>query len=207
MSREACVRLGGGNHWAATRLRARAVRLALEGLPERCRPASVRLVSAGMVHLAWSDTATNQDARSAVQTAESVLNGWRANDALVADLEYVLGMGVECHSGLSGIRTEWNWSCCQPCGVSELREAFESGDCSEPHYAFCHMQDVDHIGSEGDCCLCYGSFDPDADAVSVGRRVAEALRDLGFVVEWNGEASRRIRIRLDVRGMAITRDR
>jgi hypothetical protein len=120
--------------------------------------------------------------------------------AAVAALRYVMEHGVESFGSLLEVRTEWNWSCCQSCGESELRQEFESGESDQAGYAFCHSQDVAGISGRGGCYVAYGSFDPAVEPAVVGRQVVEALQAVGLVVAWSGKASERILVRLDSLG-------
>jgi len=210
MSREAYVSVGGGRFREADRLRVRTIGVRLRALSEVQRPTSMSETSDGRLLMTWSDGTSEDDVRAAVSVAESVVSGWLADDELVDGLRYFLEQGMESFSGLEDVHTDWSLPCCQSCGVGELRTLFDEGETQGPHYAFCHEQDVvglgncGGIGSSGYCCLCFGSFDAEVEQVTVGDRVAAALRRAGFVVEWNGDVSRRIRVRLDVRTDAKT---
>jgi hypothetical protein len=90
-----------------------------------------------------------------------------------------------------------NYLCCQSCGVSALTHQYPTA----VGYAFYHEQDAEHLSErgaliDGGMYLSFGAISPrDPDrAVSVGLRVAEALRDEGLVVDWDGNTNTRIRV-------------
>ena len=67
-------------------------------------------------------------------------------------------------------------------------------------YVFYHMQDTESGCASGHLYLAYGATSKDPEQVRrVGQRVAEALRRAGLTVEWGGDVSERIGVRLEWR--------
>ena len=191
---------------ADSRLRRQAVVDALQALPEADRPEMYEWVAGELIVMAWPLTADESRVDGVLRMLRNLVRGWKADADLVEVLEYAMCQGAESSELLRGVRTEWNWSCCQPCGVSELREAFEAGECEDADYAFCHAQDVAGIGKYGHCHVAYGSFAPDGDAAAIGRAVEAALREVGLVVEWTGNASDRLCVWLDRRAVSARKN-
>jgi hypothetical protein len=121
----------------------------------------------------------------------------RAIPKLVEDFQYLMDDGAAYYQAFDGFCTKWNLPCCQSCGIDELRSLRDEGELEGEFYAFCHSQDVQGIEDSGKCYLSYGSFDPAIDTADVGHRLVSALRSVGFVVEWDGDTSHRIKVCLD----------
>lgn len=63
-------------------------------------------------------------------------------------------------------------------------------------YCYYHGQDMERVIETGTLCIgFYGEKENnDKDAIAIGNKVASALKEAGFTIEWNGTASRRIEI-------------
>ncbi|MBO3737079.1 DUF6891 domain-containing protein [Actinoplanes flavus] len=84
----------------------------------------------------------------------------------------------------AGITARQDFSCCQNCGVAELRDAPGRG------FVFYHQQDAERAAGGGSLWLAFG---PDVEA---GREVVAALRAEGLHVDWDESAGQRIHVRL-----------
>lgn len=63
-------------------------------------------------------------------------------------------------------------------------------------YCYYHGQDLERVIRTGILCIgFYGEkANNDKEAISIGHKVVSALKEAGFLVEWNGAASQRIEI-------------
>ena len=114
------------------------------------------------------------------------------------------------------------FSCCQPCGHTEIEEERTAGEHS---YVFFHSQDAERLAEPGVLHLAYGAFDdhPDLDpdllaaarqsedpeigaraaadyervVTAVGVRVVEAVRREGLEVAWDGNLRTRPAVTID----------
>ncbi|MBC6459453.1 DUF6891 domain-containing protein [Actinomadura sp. HBU206391] len=90
-----------------------------------------------------------------------------------------------------GITAEMNFSCCQNCGVAEIRE---EADEDARGYVFFHAQDSERAAAGAGLMLAYGAFDDTAEDAAIGREVVDALTEAGLPVVWSGSASERIHV-------------
>lgn len=90
----------------------------------------------------------------------------------------------------SGMLARQNFQCCQGCAWAAISElpAGKNG------VVFYHRQDTDRLKRTGSCCLSFGGFDDDERNLTVGRRVAEAMRAVGLRVDWEETAALRIEV-------------
>ncbi|MEV0900747.1 hypothetical protein [Actinoplanes sp. NPDC049802] len=84
----------------------------------------------------------------------------------------------------AGITARQDFSCCQNCGVAEIRDLPGRG------FVFYHQQDAERAAGGGSLWLAFG---PDAET---GREIVAALRAEGLHVDWDESAGRRIHVRL-----------
>ncbi|MFV0313126.1 MAG: DUF6891 domain-containing protein [Dysgonomonas sp.] len=63
-------------------------------------------------------------------------------------------------------------------------------------YCYYHGQDLERVIETGTLCIgFYGEKEKnDKEAIIIGNKVATALKDAGFTIDWNGSASKRIEI-------------
>lgn len=63
-------------------------------------------------------------------------------------------------------------------------------------YCYYHGQDLERVIETGTLCIgFYGEKEKnDKEAILVGNKVATALKEAGFTIDWNGSASKRIEI-------------
>ena len=102
-----------------------------------------------------------------------------------------------------GIVARENWWCCSNCGVDQI--GYEIEDVARrgkrPRgYAFFHDQDVQAAVDGGLLYLDYGNADPHYSARKsevIGQDVVRSFKAAGLDVEWNGNLSRRIAVRLN----------
>lgn len=91
------------------------------------------------------------------------------------------------------ILARMNFACCQTCGHQQIGDDVADID-NWRGYAFFHEQDAERLGEEP-CTLylAYGTFDDSVvtDA-AVATEVAQALRDQGLQVEWDGTTTARV---------------
>lgn len=90
-----------------------------------------------------------------------------------------------------GITARMNFSCCQTCAVSEIREEANPGDRGFVYY---HQQDAVRAAG-GSLYLAFGAYSKvDPEGVAVGRDAVVALESAGFTTQWNGTVGQRILI-------------
>ena len=90
----------------------------------------------------------------------------------------------------SGVVARQNWTCCQTCGLSEMRG--EVHDHSRG-YVFYHQQDTEAALETGTLYLAYGACSDDREEqLAVAREIASTLARHGLKVEWSGSLERRI---------------
>ena len=63
-------------------------------------------------------------------------------------------------------------------------------------YCYYHGQDLERVIETGTLCIgFYGEKEKnDKEAILIGNKVAAALKDAGFAIDWNGSASKRIEV-------------
>jgi len=76
---------------------------------------------------------------------------------------------------------ESDFWCCQSCGCAGVPS-------DRPRYAFYHEQDKENLNRTGRCNIAWG------DTPEHGERIAQAMRDNGLSVEWDGTESKRITV-------------
>ena len=99
-----------------------------------------------------------------------------------------------------GIVARQNFTCCQSCGHGEIYDEVEGArgaGRAVRGYAFYHQQDTESAIHYGELYLAYGSTDESLSTADVGERVADALREQGLSVDWDGSDRSRIRVSLD----------
>lgn len=99
-----------------------------------------------------------------------------------------------------GVVCRQNFTCCGTCGVAEIGDEMhatrERGGAVDG-YAFFHMQDTESAIDGGGLYLNYGAVDEgEAAAVSIARRIVDAVSAVGLPVEWDGDWGKRIFVRL-----------
>ncbi|MFG1999923.1 DUF6891 domain-containing protein [Spirillospora sp. NPDC048911] len=105
----------------------------------------------------------------------------------------------------SGIVAEENFTCCQGCGVSEIRGEIPEGSVMDG-YAFFHQQDTESVVLSGRLLLSYGTFGSEPDeqkAAGIGERVVAALNANGLRTEWNGSTAKRITVFMEWRNRLL----
>lgn len=95
------------------------------------------------------------------------------------------------HLERENIVARQDFSCCGNCGTAEI------GDEATPEskgYVFYHMQDTQHAVDGGGLYFNYGIFEEgtDADAIAIGWRLVEALREAGLKPQWEGDLRKRV---------------
>lgn len=96
-----------------------------------------------------------------------------------------------------GILARQNFTCCSPCGVSEISDEIDKIEKLRPirGYVFFHSQDTESAVEDGFLHLNFGASDGDGEATKeIGREVCETLMACGLSVEWDGSAKTRIMI-------------
>jgi len=103
----------------------------------------------------------------------------------------------------SGIVARQNFTCCQNCGHAEIGEEIDTAEQAGTDvigYAFFHLQNTGAAVETGNLYLYYGAMaDGEDAAVRIGRAIVEALEQRGLRVDWNGERSTAIRVKLQWR--------
>lgn len=63
-------------------------------------------------------------------------------------------------------------------------------------YCYYHGQDLERVIETGVLCIGFygGKEGNDKEAIAIGHKIALALKDAGFSIEWNGTTSQRIKI-------------
>ncbi|WP_127505739.1 DUF6891 domain-containing protein [Actinoplanes solisilvae] len=90
----------------------------------------------------------------------------------------------------AGIVAREDFSCCQNCGVTEIRD--ETTDGASRGYVFYHGQDALSAAEGLDIWLAYGG----RDAEQIAHEIVEALRAEGLTVQWDGTVGLRIHVTL-----------
>ncbi|CEL04179.1 hypothetical protein ASPCAL05310 [Aspergillus calidoustus] len=92
-----------------------------------------------------------------------------------------------------GILARMNFTCCATCGIGEIAE---DRDEDTRGYVFFHEQDMEGVAMDGrELSLVFGSFSrSEKKNRAVGEVIVRSLRRVGVKVEWEGEASKRIRV-------------
>ncbi|MDJ0382953.1 hypothetical protein [Streptomyces sp. G-G2] len=92
----------------------------------------------------------------------------------------------------SGITARENFTCCQRCGLAEIRG---DGAADARGFVFFHSQSTEGAAQGGDLYLYYGGHAPEGQGEpapelmsSVGREVVAALDGAGLSWEWDGSA-------------------
>lgn len=126
------------------------------------------------------------------QTRQSTWPDTTDCDRLDAAFETLERRGIVCRQ---------NFSCCGTCGSAEIwDEMKKTYDAGQPvvGYAFFHMQDTESAVKGCGLYLNYGATEEGEDAaLAVAQEVVVALNDSGFVTDWNGQWSTRIRVAID----------
>jgi hypothetical protein len=103
----------------------------------------------------------------------------------------------------NGIVARQNFSCCMTCGSGEIRdeiETFNAGGRMARGYVFFHQQATEHAVNGDGINFAYGAagLNPSVDEdIAIGRELAEALRNAGLKVDWNGRLERCVMVELD----------
>jgi len=99
-----------------------------------------------------------------------------------------------------GVVCRQNFTCCGTCGVAEIGDEIEAAlERGGPvhGYTFFHMQDTERAVEGGGLWLNYGATDGgEAPALAIAQRIADALRNAGLVVDWDGDWTKRIHVPL-----------
>jgi len=86
-----------------------------------------------------------------------------------------------------GILAKPNHLCCQSCGSADLHGQIQDDD-RYHGIAFYHEQDDEYARNNGSLYIAYGSKEGTEEAAAlVGQVVAEALREAGLTVVWDGD--------------------
>lgn len=99
-----------------------------------------------------------------------------------------------------GITARQDFTCCQTCGHSEIRDEVEAARThgrSVRGYAFYHRQDTENATERDGLYIAYGATEPGDEAeAAVGATIAATLRAGGLEVAWDGSHKTRIFVKL-----------
>jgi hypothetical protein len=112
--------------------------------------------------------------------------GWPAETEAERVLRTLASLSVR------GIVARANFTCCNNCGATEIRDEASEGDHG---YVFFHQQDTEAAARDGSLYLSYGSFDG-TDPTTIGLAVAAALTEAGVRTVWDGSVRKRILVNL-----------
>ncbi|MEV4556505.1 hypothetical protein AB0K51_05855 [Kitasatospora sp. NPDC049285] len=91
-----------------------------------------------------------------------------------------------------GITAREDFTCCRSCGHGEI---WADGEPDARGFVYFHRQCTESAARGEDLMLLYGGFDDsEATTTAVGHEVAEALRDIGLTVRWDGDPGHAIRV-------------
>jgi hypothetical protein len=99
-----------------------------------------------------------------------------------------------------GIVARQNFTCCMTCGHTEIGdevEQFEEAGGVARGYVFFHQQATDRVVVGDGINFAYGSAQQDVDSEEIAGELADELRKVGLVVDWNGESSMCVMVSLD----------
>lgn len=105
-------------------------------------------------------------------------------------------MALQAH----GVLARHDYSCCSTCGSAEIRDemagAVRAGQPVDG-FVFYHWQDTDDAAAAGRLALSFGSrLGGPKGVAEIGGQVAQALRDAGLQIEWDGSVHNRIGVAL-----------
>lgn len=78
--------------------------------------------------------------------------------------------------------------------IQEIWQELEDHDIHPIGYCYYHGQDLERVIETGDLCIGFSGVKEknEKEAIGIGNKVVDALKEAGFTVEWNNSASERI---------------
>ena len=98
----------------------------------------------------------------------------------------------------AGIVARHNFSCCNNCGFTEIRDEIQLEEVLHPviGYVFYHLQATEAAVENGLLRLAYGAVEEDPAAlVCVAERVVRELKEVGLNASWQGSGAQPIVVR------------
>jgi hypothetical protein len=141
------------------------------------------------------------DAKEVVDSEISDLKYEQATWPVITDYDRLDTVMAALEDG--GIVARQNFSCCMTCGSGEIKdeiETFNTAGRMARGYVFFHQQATEHAVDGYGINFAYGAagLDASVDAdIAIGRELADALRNAGLKVDWNGRLERCVMVELD----------